>query len=160
MNPQIWRPATLWERYKDQPATEPDEDQFSRTDWYRSVTITGVSGAYRGIRRGGIQLADRGLPLFGELLLAPSADDPNPLAWRGAAGLVAEHRQRLAQRLQAIPAQLQQVVQRGPDHVYVRVDQARDYPPAHRVDHAGDSCDVPGHAAIVAAGQYPAVADR
>ena len=114
----------------------------------------------RGIRRSGVQLADRGQPLLGELLLAPPSYHPYPLAWRGAARLVAEYRQRLAQRPHAVPAQLQQVVQPGPDHVNVRVDEARDDPPAHRVDHAGGPGDVPGHAVIVADGQDPAVVDR
>ncbi len=119
-----------------------------------------VGDHHGGVGGGGIQLADCGQLLLGELVLAPPADYPYPLPLRGARGLLGQHRQRLAQRPYPVPAQLQQVMQPGTDHVHVRVDQPGDHPPTHRVYHPSGGHDVPGDPMVVTHVQDPAAANR
>ncbi|GGY51269.1 hypothetical protein GCM10010363_35330 [Streptomyces omiyaensis] len=112
-----------------------------------------------GVGGGGVQLGHGGHPALGELLRRPAADDPHPLAPGRPRRLFAEHGEPFAEGGDAVPAQLQDVVEAAADDVQVGVVESGDDAAAQRVDHAGRRTDVPGDGAVVADGEDPSVAD-
>src|SRR3954453_3883791 len=89
---------------------------------------------YWGVGRNGVDLVERGQPLFDELIGGEAADDPDPLRRRRAVHLRLEHGHGIRERVNAVPSQLHVVVEPAADHMHVAVDQARDDAPAIEID--------------------------
>jgi hypothetical protein len=72
-------------RHLGRVTVDPGRAQPGLVQQHRLVQ---VGHHHRGIGCRSVQFGDGGQPLFGELVLAPPADHPDPLAVRGAAGLL------------------------------------------------------------------------
>ena len=93
-----------------------------------------------GLGGGGVDLGERREAPLGELPLVPAADHAYPLRGRRALGLRPKAREGVGQGGDAVPAQLEVVVQAAADRVDVRVVEPGDGEAAAEVD---DACRGP-----------------
>ena len=82
----------------------------------------------------GVDFIERGHAPFGELKLAPAADDADPLAGRCPLRLLFQHAQGVREGGNAVPAKLQIVAEAAADDMHVGIIQAGDEASAFEVD--------------------------
>ena len=83
----------------------------------------------------GVDFIKRGHTPFGELELAPTADDADPLAGRCPLRLLFEHAQSVREGRNTVPAKLEVVAKAAADDMHVGIVQSGNHPATLQINH-------------------------